>query len=57
LYDVAYVSRCSFWLDAAIFFRTVFVLVLGEQRMTRSFSKTRYARWIEIPEDYFDSVD
>ncbi len=57
LYDVVYVSRCSFWLDVTIFFRTIFVLVLGEQRMTRPFSKTPYARLIEIPEDYFNSSD
>ncbi len=57
LYDVVYVSRCSFWMDVSIFFRTVFVLVLGEQRMTRSFSDTSYARLIEIPEDYFNSAD
>ncbi len=56
LFDVVYVSRCSFWLDMSIMFRTIFVLILGEQRMTRPFSQTRYARYVEIPENYFDKA-
>lgn len=52
LYDVAYVRCCSFGLDAFILLRTLGVIVLGEQRMSRKFAQTRYRNCVEPPADY-----
>jgi undecaprenyl phosphate N,N'-diacetylbacillosamine 1-phosphate transferase len=34
-YDVLYVEKASFWIDASIFFRTIAVILLGERRFLR----------------------
>jgi lipopolysaccharide/colanic/teichoic acid biosynthesis glycosyltransferase len=52
LYDIAYVRRCSFMMDLGILLRTVLTLLLGEQRTTRPFHTTRYARYVTPPEGY-----
>lgn len=52
LYDIAYVRRCSFLLDVHILVRTVLVLLLGEQRVTRPFEETPFARFVTAPGDY-----
>ncbi len=52
LYDIVYVRRCSFLFDMSIFARTVFVLILGEQRMTRRFADTPYTSFVTPPEGY-----
>jgi lipopolysaccharide/colanic/teichoic acid biosynthesis glycosyltransferase len=52
LYDIAYVRRSSFTLDAAILLRTAIVLVLGEQRSTRPFNETPYAKHVTPPAEY-----
>ncbi|MFQ5591478.1 MAG: sugar transferase [Phycisphaerae bacterium] len=54
LFDIAYVRRCSFMMDLGILLRTVLVLVLGEQRTTRSFESTRYAACVRPPDDYWN---
>jgi lipopolysaccharide/colanic/teichoic acid biosynthesis glycosyltransferase len=52
LYDIAYVRRCSLMLDLSIFARTTLTLLLGEQRTTRPFHNTRYAKYVTPPEVY-----
>ncbi|MBI4717401.1 MAG: sugar transferase [Planctomycetes bacterium] len=52
LYDIAYVRRCGLVMDLGILLRTLAVLVLGEQRMTRPFETTRYARYVTPPSDF-----
>ena len=49
LYDVAYVRRCSFLLDLSILLRTLLVVLLGEERMSRPFASSRYARDASLP--------
>jgi len=56
LYDVAYVRRCGFWMDKSILLRTFLVLLLGEDRTTRPFSSTKYARFVTPPPGYGESV-
>ncbi len=53
LYDIAYVRRCSFLLDAGILMRTVFVVVCGEGGMASSFSESRFASVVAPPAGYF----
>ena len=52
LYDVAYVRRCGLGLDLQILGRTVWVIFVGEKAMSRSFAETRYAAWVDIPDDF-----
>lgn len=52
LYDIAYVRRCSFLLDVAILLRTVLVVLMGEERMSRPFARSPYARFVEPPVGY-----
>lgn len=52
LYDIAYVRRCSLGLDLAIAFRTLLVVVLGEQQAVRRFQESRYALYVTPPTDY-----
>jgi len=49
LYDVAYVRRCAFMLDLFILWRTILVVLLGENAMTRPFAETRYANIVSRP--------
>lgn len=49
LYDIAYVRRCSFWLDASILLRTLLVMLLGEERTSRPFEKSPYAGFVDRP--------
>jgi len=57
LYDVAYVRCCSFRTDAAVLFRTITVLILGESRTNRPFRSTPYARWVTPPDGYLAPLD
>lgn len=43
LYDIAYVRRCGFLLDLSILLRTVFVVFVGERRMTRRFADSPFS--------------
>ena len=52
LYDIAYVRRCSLMMDLGILLRTKWVLIAGEQRTTRPFRSTRYAKYVTPPDDY-----
>ncbi len=52
LYDIAYVRCCSLRLDCHILLRTVWVLIVGEQRTTRPFASTRFAGDVKAPPDY-----
>jgi len=49
LYDIAYVRRGGFLLDAWILLRTLVVVVLGERRMTRRFTDSPFARYVDPP--------
>lgn len=49
LYDIAYVRRCGFLLDLSILLRTIVVVFIGEQRMTRPFVETPFAEFIPPP--------
>lgn len=49
LYDIAYVRMCSFGLDLHILFRTVWVVVVGEQRTTKPFNVSPFAGAVDIP--------
>ena len=49
LYDVAYVRRGGFLLDAWILLRTLLVVLLGERRMTRRFTDSPFARYVDPP--------
>ena len=55
LYDIAYVRRCSLWLDLAILWRTLWVILAGERSTTRPFRTTRFARCLPIPDDFHAS--
>ena len=52
LYDIAYVRRCSLWLDVGILLRTMQVLMVGEERMIRPFMSSPYTDYVNPPEDY-----
>ncbi len=52
LYDIAYVRRCSFYLDLTIFIRTFASLLAGEAKTTRPFSSTRFTRYVTPPDDF-----
>lgn len=52
LYDVAYVRRCSLLMDLWIILRTKWVILAGEATARRSFSSTRYAKYVAPPEGY-----
>lgn len=52
LFDIAYVRRCSLWLDIKIIARTLPVLLLGDRRMTRKFRETAHAAFVAIPDGY-----
>lgn len=52
LYDIAYVRRCSLLMDLWIILRTKWVILAGEATATRSFSSTRYAKYVAPPEGY-----
>jgi lipopolysaccharide/colanic/teichoic acid biosynthesis glycosyltransferase len=52
LYDIAYVRRCSFVLDMSILSRTIFVLLVGEERIVRPFHASPYAPVVTPPDDY-----
>jgi undecaprenyl phosphate N,N'-diacetylbacillosamine 1-phosphate transferase len=54
LYDVAYVRLCSFRLDMAILLRTLLVILMGEERMTRPFASSPYAGVVTPPTDYWN---
>jgi len=49
LYDIAYVRRGGFLLDAWILLRTLVVVLLGERRMTRRFTDSPFARYVDPP--------
>lgn len=49
LYDIAYVKRYSLLLDASILLRTLLVVLLGEERMSRPFASSPYAG--DVPPD------
>ena len=49
LYDIAYVRRCGFFLDLSILFRTILVVFIGEQRMTRPFTESPFAPIVTRP--------
>jgi lipopolysaccharide/colanic/teichoic acid biosynthesis glycosyltransferase len=53
LFDIAYVRKCSFRMDLGILLRTVLVLLLDEQRTTRPFAKTTYAKLVTPPAGYW----
>jgi lipopolysaccharide/colanic/teichoic acid biosynthesis glycosyltransferase len=55
LFDIAYVRRCSLLLDLGILMRTVLVVLAGEERTTRPFNSTRYARYVTPPQGYLAS--
>jgi lipopolysaccharide/colanic/teichoic acid biosynthesis glycosyltransferase len=50
LYDIAYVRRCGFFLDLSILLRTILVVFVGERRMTRRFTNSPFARYVDPPE-------
>lgn len=52
LYDLAYVRRCGFWMDQGILLRTLLVMLLGEERTTRPFASTKYAKYVTPPPGY-----
>lgn len=52
LFDIAYVRRCSLLMDLGILLRTVWVTLIGEESMTRSFQTTRYAEYVQVPTNY-----
>ena len=52
LYDIAYVRRCSLWLDAGILLRTMLVLLVGEDRMVRPFMSSHYGKYVSPPDGY-----
>jgi sugar transferase EpsL len=52
LYDIAYVRRCSLWLDLTILTRTALVILLGEARFARPFSRSPYSRFVTPPPGY-----
>ncbi len=52
LYDIAYVRRCSLTMDLGILLRTKWVMLVGEQRTTRPFHTTHYAKYVDPPDDY-----
>ena len=54
LYDIAYVRRCSFVLDARILLRTVLTVVLGEHRTRRTFSETKFANVVSPPPGFYN---
>ena len=43
-YDVHYVKHHGFWMDVGILFKTVLVVLRGEERFARPFAESRYAR-------------
>jgi len=43
-YDVYYVDHCTPWMDAMILGKTLLVLLFGEQRFSRPFDQSPYAR-------------
>lgn len=49
LYDVAYVSRCSFLMDMGILLRTIVSVIAGEEFTTRPFASSPYARFAAPP--------
>jgi len=51
LYDIAYVRRCGLFLDLLILARTVLVVFVGEQAMSRPFASSRYAEYVSPPEE------
>jgi len=51
LYDIAYVRRCGLLLDLIILARTVAVVFVGEQAMSRPFASSRYAQYVSPPEE------
>lgn len=52
LYDIAYVRRCSLLMDFGILLRTILVLLISEDRTARPFASTRYADYVEVPQDF-----
>ncbi len=52
LFDIAYVQRCNFAMDLGILLRTIRVIVAGENRTTRPFRSTRYAKYVTPPPGY-----
>ncbi len=38
-YDAYYVENLSFWMDMKILFKTIFVILLGEERFARSYEE------------------
>jgi lipopolysaccharide/colanic/teichoic acid biosynthesis glycosyltransferase len=52
LYDIAYVRRCSLWLDVGILLRTILVLIVGEERMIRPFISSPYGKYVSPPKGY-----
>ncbi len=51
LYDVAYAARCGFLMDVGILLKTPLVVALGEDRFTRRFEDSPYARYIQRQDD------
>lgn len=56
LFDIAYVRRCSLAMDLGVAWRTVLVLLLGENRTTRRFPTTPYARYVTPPVGFASSA-
>ena len=43
-YDVYYVQHHGFWMDMGILLKTIFVILLGEERFARPFEESPYGR-------------
>lgn len=52
LYDIAYVRKCSFFLDLSIIWRSLLVIFLGESRTARPFRSSPHARFVSPPPDF-----
>jgi len=57
LYDIAYVRGCDLRLDLHILARTIWVMLIGEQRATRRFLSTPFADQASIPADIRASLE
>lgn len=52
LYDIAYVRKCSLWLDLTVIGRSVLVILLGESRTARPFLSSPYSHDVTPPPDF-----
>ena len=52
LYDIAYVRSAGFFMEMGILLKTVLVVLAGEAKRIKQFSKSKYKNIVDVPDDY-----